>query len=129
MGGDDGQHRDSEGDVGGRGDGPPFDGAVAGRQGDGHEDRGGHHHPADGRGDRERGTRRIAEISGDEFPFEFEADDKEEDGEQPVGRPGRQTQVEMQPQRVRPHGRLTQRRVGIGPRRVRPHERYHRGHE
>ena len=59
-------------------------------------DGGGHDHPADGRRDRQRGPARVAQIARDELALEFQPDDEEEDRQQPVGRPLRNAQVQMQ---------------------------------
>ena len=53
------------------------------------------HHSADGGGDGQGGTARVAQITRDELAVEFESDDEEEDGEQPVGGPLAQRQVQM----------------------------------
>ena len=55
-----------------------------------------HDHPADGGGDREGGTRRVAQIAGDELALEFQPDDEEEDRQQSVGGPLRERQPQMQ---------------------------------
>ena len=83
-----GQDRHCECDVGGDRHRPAVEvlGATGG-EGDGDVDRGRHDHSADGRGDRQRRPPRIAQVSCDELPLEFETDHEEEDGEQPVGCP------------------------------------------
>ena len=81
---------------------------------------GGHHHAADRGGDGQRGTAGVAQVTGDELALEFEADDEEEDGQQPVGGPGAQTQVEVQAEAVGADVQVAERLIGRRPRRVGP---------
>ena len=59
-------------------------------------DRGGHDHAADGGRDRQGCAARITQIPGHEFALEFEPDDEEEDGQQSVGGPRRDAELQMQ---------------------------------
>ena len=73
----------------------------------------------------QRGLAPVGEVAGDELALELDAGDEEEDGEQAVGRPGAEREVEVQgggPTTV-------SRRVGVAvaPRRVGPDERGDRG--
>ena len=88
-------------------------------------DRRGHHHAADGGRDRQGCAARITQIPGDELALEFEPDDEEEDGQQSVGGPRRDAELQMQC--VRPDFELRHRAVRLRPRRVRPHQRRARG--
>ena len=81
---------------------------------------GGHDHPADGGRDRQGGTRRVAQIAGDELALEFQSHDEEEDGQQSVGGPLRERQPQMQ--RLGAEGELRDGAVGVRPRGVRPHQ-------
>ena len=63
---------------------------------------------------------RVTQVACDELALEFQPDDEEEDRQQPVGRPRRNAQVQMQ--RLRPDRELRHRAVGVRPRRVRPHQ-------
>ena len=68
---------------------------------------------------------RVAQVTGDELALEFQPDDEEEDRQQPVGRPRRDAQAQMQ--RLRADRELRDRVVGVRPRRVGPHQRRARG--
>ncbi len=103
-----------ERDIGRGGNGPAEQSAIPGAEVEQHENDCGNDHSADGRGHRQCGACRIAQITGNELAFEFESDDEEEDGQQPVGGPRRQSQIEMQGRR--PDASAHQCVVGGGPR-------------
>ncbi len=113
MGADHCKDRYREGDIGGGGNGPAVQCAVPGAPVDQDEHQRWHRHAADRSRDRECSAVRIAEVAGDEFAFEFEADDEEEHCQQPVCRPDRQRQVQVQCSRA--DGNLAQRVVRLGP--------------
>ncbi len=117
---DDRQHGHGERDVGRGGDRPP---AQCRRitQVDHDVDRRGKDHAADRRRDRHRRPPWVPEFPGDELAFELQPHHEEEDGQQTVGGPVRQ--VEIQVQRLRADGELPHRRVGLRPGRVRPDQR------
>ena len=118
MRADDREHREGERDVGGRRDRP----AVARRAvvpGHREVEQRGHDHAADGGDDRQRRRRRGAQRADHELALELEPGDEEEDGEQAVGRPRLQGQVEVQRtwgRRRRPGGRRTSRSGRCSPR-------------
>jgi hypothetical protein len=58
----------------------------------------------------------IAKIPGDELAFEFQSDDEEEDGQQSVGGPSAQTQVQMQAVIIAAHPKIIECVIGIRPR-------------
>jgi hypothetical protein len=68
---------------------------VTGTKVDGHEDRGRDDHPADGGRDRQRGPRGFTQVARHELAFELQADHEEEDGQQTVGRPRRQAELQV----------------------------------
>ena len=65
--------------------------------------------PPDGGDDRQRGPPRVAQVAGDELALELQTGDEEEDGEQPVGGPGAEAQVEVQRATARRRGRAGRR--------------------
>ena len=67
------------------------------------------------------GPLRVPQVAGDELALELQPGDEEEDRQQPVGRPGRQRQVQVQ--RRRPDLGVEQREVAVRPGRVRPDHR------
>jgi hypothetical protein len=95
VGADHREHCKREGDVGGSGNSPAGQIAILGGEIDCDVEQGGYCHPAQGGGDGQRRTARIAQVPGDELAFEFQAGNKEEDCEQPVGGPSREGQVQM----------------------------------
>ncbi len=64
---------------------------------------------------------RITQIARDELALEFHPDHEEEDRQQPVGRPGREAEVQMQ--RFRSDHELREPVIGLRPRRIRPSQR------
>ena len=120
VGAEHGEDRQGEGDVGGRGDRPAAQRpAAAGRERD--VDQRGHDHAADRGGHRQRRPARVAQVAGHELALQLQTGDEEEDGQQPVGRPGAEAQVEVQ--RLRPDDEVAQVVVGRRPRAVGPHQR------
>ena len=67
--------------------------------------------PHDRGGDRQRGLRRVAQVTGDELALELEAGDEEEDREEAVGRPVLEGQVQVQ--RGRADGQSRNAGVGV----------------
>ena len=129
MGADDRQHGERERDVRGGRDRPPRQ--RTGRTSvhgdvDRDVDQRRERHPTDGGRHRQDRTPDLAQVSGDELPFELQPGDEEEDRQQPVRCPLRQREVQMQ--RRRPDPQFGERRVGAPPGGVRPHQRHHRGH-
>jgi len=116
MGRDHRQNCNGERDVGCGRNGPAADCPVAGVPREGDEDECGNHHSTDGGGDGQGGATRIAKVACDEFPFEFQTDDEEEDGQQTVRGPGGEAQIEVQPETVGPQCVLAQCIVGRRPR-------------
>ena len=116
-----GEHRHRERNVGSRGDRPPRERPAVLHQVDDHVDERGHHHAANGRNGGNDGGGRAAQLAHNELALEFEADDEEEDGEQAVGRPGLNGQVQVK--RLRTERELADRFVGISPPRVGPQQR------
>ena len=57
---------------------------------------------------------RVAQVARDELALELEPGDEEEDGEQAVGRPGAQREVQVQ--RLGPDAGVAQLQVGVAPR-------------
>jgi hypothetical protein len=98
MGPDDGQHCEGEGDVGRRRDRPAAHrGAVAAERedGDGIQDRG-EGHPCEGGGDGDDRLGAVGKVAADELPFELDSRDEEEEGEQAVGRPLPEGEIQVQ---------------------------------
>ena len=132
---DDGEHRQSEGDVGGRGDGPtpqhPTDVGAAVASGEREhgddEQHGGQDDAADRGRDRQRRLAAVGEVPGDELTLQLDAGDEEEDREQPVGRPRAEGEIEVQ--RRRADDGVAQRRIRLSPRRIGPDERGDRSDE
>ncbi|CAI7651618.1 unnamed protein product, partial [Penicillium discolor] len=91
----DGEHRDRERDVRGRGDRPSAEDLGAGGRVDRDEEQGGDDDAPDRGGDRKRGTARIAQPPGDELLLQLQPDDEEEHGEQAVGGPGAHAELEV----------------------------------
>ncbi len=96
----------------------PGDGEVDDRRDD---------HPADRCRDRDHGALRVPQVTGDELALEFQPGDEEEDGQQPVARPGFDREVEMQGGRA--DLGVEQLEVAVRPGRVRPDQRDHRADE
>lgn len=83
---DDGEHGEREGDVGGGGHGPSAERATAGDIDERVHERG-NGHPAHRRDHRQHRGLRILQIPRDQLALELDPRDEEEHGEQPVGRP------------------------------------------
>jgi len=79
-------------------------------------------HPTDRRSDRKRGASGFTQVTCDELALELEARDEEEDREQPIGRPRRQGEVEVQGRRT--EGQPPKGDIARAPRRVRPAQRH-----
>ena len=122
MGGDDGEHRDRESDIGGSRDGPATERSVTGAGGEGDEDQRRRDHAADGGGNRQRGAGRIAKVTGDELAFELQAHDEEEDRQQAVGSPAAQREVQVQTKTIGTEPKAGQCVIRRRPRRVGPHQ-------
>src|SRR5699024_1521711 len=88
-----GKDGDGEGDVGGRGDGPSVHRVAT--EVDDSVERGWDNDAPDGRGRRDQCFRRRSEVTSDELAFEFEPDEEEEDGQQSVGSPLPDGQVQV----------------------------------
>ena len=123
VGTDDRQHGDGEGDVGGGGDRPAAQGLGA-CEVDGRVDERGNGHAAHGGGHRNHGFARLAQVARDKLALEFEPDQEEEDGQQAVGGPRPQAQVQV-PGLVA-DGEVAQREVAFRRRGVGPDEGHHR---
>ena len=63
----------------------------------------------------------VPQAPGDELVFQLQPDDEEEDGEQPVGRPGGQRQIEVET--FRSDNSAGKALVTGAPRRIRPDQR------
>ena len=121
MGGQHREHRQRKRDVGGDRHRPAVDVfGVPGGQVDRDVDGGGHDHPAECGCDRQRGACRVAQVAGDELALELQPDHEEEDRQQPVGGPRRNTQIQVQG--LWSKRELGDRSVGRRPRRVRPYQ-------
>lgn len=95
RGADDREDGEREGDVGGGRYGPALGGPAAGG-GDDEIDERGHGHPAD-RGDHgQRGGLGFTQLPGHEFPLELDPGDEEEEGEQSVGGPVLDREIEAE---------------------------------
>jgi hypothetical protein len=86
------EHRQRERDVGSGRDRPSLGRVCARAGGDQQVQPGGDDHATDGGGNRHGGPRGVAQITGDELAFEFQAGDEEEDRQRSVSGPGRQVQ-------------------------------------
>ncbi len=95
RGADDGEDGEREGDVGGGRDGPAVRGAVA-HDVDEYVDHRGYDHAAQGGDHREGGRSGIAQVARDELALELDAGDEEEDGEESVGRPVLEREVQAE---------------------------------
>src|SRR5690606_36995178 len=124
---EDAEQGDGEGDVGGHRHRPPVPDP---RPGDGLDDE------VDGDRPRDTEERRdhrhgcgpdVTQRAGDELLLELQTDDEEEDGEQPVGGPGGEAEVEVEA--CRSEGDTGQVRVDRPPGGVGPHEREQRRRE
>ncbi len=121
VGGQHGQHRKGERDVGGDGHRPAVDVLrLSGKHVDADVDRRGHDHAADSGRDRQGRAPRITQIPGHELPLEFEPDDEEEDGQQSVGGPFRQRKVQIQC--LGPDSELRNRLISGRPRCICPYQ-------
>ena len=123
----DGQDGQRERDVRRRGDGPATQCGAARAEVDGDEDQCRNDHASDGSDDRDRRSARVAQVAGDELTLQLEAGDEEEDGQQTVGSPRAEGQVEVQ--RLRADPGVTQRRVGVAEAAVGEHDRERGGGE
>jgi hypothetical protein len=121
VGADHGQDREREGDVGGGRDRPPGNGDRARPRGEPDVDQSRRDHPTDRRSDRKRGAPGFTQVTCDELALEIEARE-EEDREQPIGRPRRQGEVEVQGRRT--EGQPPEGDVARAPRRVGPAQRH-----
>ncbi len=124
MAAEHGEDGEGEGDVGGGGDRPAVERAFRaqvdqdveeGRDGD----------PAQGGDHRHHRPAWIPEIALRQLALQLEPDDEEEDRQQPVGRPGRQVEVEVE--RSRADDRGLHRLVRLPPGRVGPDQSHHGG--
>ena len=95
MGADHRENREREGDVGCRGNRPTAQ-IVCIAQVEQCKEQGGYGYTRNGGGHRNHGPSRVPQIAGDEFPFEFQSGDEEEDGQQSIGRPLSNGQVQME---------------------------------
>ncbi len=123
---DDREDGEREGDVGGGRHRPAAERAVADLV-DGEVDQCRRGHAAD-RGDhgQDRGLR-LAQLTGHELAFELDTRDEEEDGEQPVGGPVLDGQVEAE--RGGAEVQAAEGLVALAQRGVRPDDRRHGGYE
>lgn len=119
MGADDGEDREGEGDVGGHRHRPAVQASTARCRGECVE-RGGHGHPAERRDHGQCRRRGGAELADDEFAFQFDARDEEEDGEQAVGGPVADGEVEAEGGYAEVE--VADARVCLAPGAVRPDE-------
>ena len=119
---EEGQHRDGEGDVRGHGDRPALHRATGRRGVDERVQRGRHGHPADRSEDGHDRRRGPAQLAVDHLTLELEADHEEEDRQEPVGRPLRDGEVEVQ--RSGADDELAQLLVPVPGGGVCPHQRH-----
>jgi hypothetical protein len=124
MRADNGEYGYGEGDVGRCGNGPAADRFRVAPV-EPNEDEGWNDNAANGRRDGYDRLAELAQVAGDELLLQFQPDEEEEDGEQPVGCPLSEAQVQMP--RLIADPEVPKREVAVGCRRVRPDDRDHRG--
>ena len=115
---DDREHGKGKRDVGCHRDAPAAGCAISRGDIHDHEDRGRQDHSAKRGSDRHHCLGRLRESAQDEFVLELEPGDEEEHGEQSIGSPGAQTQVE--PERFWAYLEVDEICIGVTPGRVCP---------